>query len=53
MYDVFNMGMGMIAVVRPQDAPMVMSAMEGSAQIGTIEERPPDGERIILEMERE
>ena len=53
MYDVFNMGMGMIAVVRPQDAPMVMSAMEGSAQIGTIEERPPDGERIILNMERE
>ena len=53
MYDVFNMGMGMIAVVRPQDAAMVMSAMEGSAAIGIIEERPPDGEPIILRMERE
>ncbi len=51
MYGVFNMGMGMIAVVRPQDAPLVMSVMEGSAQIGTIEERPPDGERVILNME--
>ena len=49
----FNMGMGMIAVVRPQDAPMVMSVMEGSAQVGTIEERPPDGEQVILRMERE
>ena len=51
MYRVFNMGMGMIAVVRPQDAPLVMSVMEGSARIGTIEERPPDGERVILNME--
>ena len=51
MYGVFNMGMGMIAVVRPQDAPLVMSVMEGSARIGTIEERPPDGERVILNME--
>ena len=51
MYDVFNMGMGMIAVVRPQDAPLVMSVMDGSAQIGTIEERATDGERVILNME--
>ncbi len=53
MYDVFNMGMGMVAVARPQDAAMVMSVMPGSAQIGTIEERPPDGDRIILKLERE
>ena len=53
MYDVFNMGMGMIAVARPQDASMVMSVMPGSKPIGTIEERPPGGEPIILRMERE
>ncbi len=52
MYNVFNMGMGIIAVVRPQDAALIMSVMDGSAVIGHIQIRPPAGERVILRMEQ-
>ena len=51
MYGVFNMGMGMIAITRPQDAAIVMSAMEGSVQIGRIEDRPSGGDAAVLSME--
>ena len=47
----FNMGMGMIAITRPQDAAIVMSAMEGSVQIGRIEDRPSGGDAAVLSME--
>ena len=51
MYTVFNMGIGMVAVTRPTDAEMALSAMEGAVLIGTVQERPEGGERVILRMD--
>ena len=52
MYTVFNMGIGMVAVTRPSDAEMALSAMEGAVLIGTVQERPEGGERVVLRMDQ-
>ena len=52
MYTVFNMGIGMVAVTRPSDAEMALSAMEGAVLIGTVQERPEGGERVVLRIDQ-
>ncbi|MDA1095852.1 MAG: phosphoribosylformylglycinamidine cyclo-ligase [Chloroflexi bacterium] len=42
MFRVFNMGIGLVAIVRPADAAMVSAVMDGARVIGEVTERPAD-----------
>jgi len=46
MYRVFNMGVGLIGVVRPEDSEMVMSSLDGSFVMGEITSRESNESRI-------
>ena len=46
MYRVFNMGVGLIGIVRPEDAEMVMSSFDGSFVMGEITSRESNESRI-------
>jgi phosphoribosylformylglycinamidine cyclo-ligase len=46
MYRVFNMGVGMIGVVRPEDLNTVLSSSKGSFVIGEVTDREPEESRI-------
>ena len=47
MFNVFNMGVGMIAVVAPADVDVVLSEIEGAWIIGETSVRKAGGEQVI------
>ncbi|MFQ5382218.1 MAG: AIR synthase-related protein, partial [Dehalococcoidia bacterium] len=46
MYEVFNMGIGLALIVRPEDADQAVAAVAGAALIGTVTEST--GPRVVL-----
>ena len=46
MYRVFNMGVGLIGIVQPEDSETVMSSLDGSFVIGEIINREPNESSI-------
>jgi len=47
MYEVFNMGIGLVLIVRPGDRDQVLAGIEGSVAIGTVTEA--NGPRVVLQ----
>ncbi len=48
MYKVFNMGIGMVVICRPQDSQFLEKNLEGALTIGTVT-YSGDGKRVVLE----
>ncbi|MFL2640155.1 MAG: phosphoribosylformylglycinamidine cyclo-ligase [Dehalococcoidia bacterium] len=46
MYRVFNMGVGLVGIVRPEDLKLVKSSLDGSFVMGEIANREPNESRI-------
>ena len=52
IYNTFNMGIGMVFAVRPEQADALIAALEASGEaayrIGSVEKTGADGERLVL-----
>ncbi len=52
MFNTFNMGIGMVFAVRPEEADKLMAVLEENGEkayrIGTVEKTGEDGERLVL-----
>lgn len=52
MYRTFNMGVGMILIVDPEDVDDVVSSLDDAGEeawyLGTVEARPDDGDAVVL-----
>ncbi len=47
MYRTFNMGVGLVTVAAPEDAPRLLEALPGSWRLGAVVPREPGGHAVV------